>query len=281
MIEFFPTCVENSVHVLKLERFFQVYRDDVKPSLAFAEALAHCGWYSYERDQILTAKQVLETAEEICLELMPSYNLTLGLIYNNIGAVYVDLRDRKRGAEFTLKAIQHREACLKRGDPNIQKLATSNGNYANHLRKLDQKDKARQYYFKGLEIRKNGPGMDCLEEQVTVDGKDHTLTAISHHRVGCIAFDLGKIDEGLSNLRKALDILKRVDQGSWGPLARTTLELGRKPLAIGREREHESLIAEGRELIEDGKELASRIQGPGHVIDVDGDLEWLVRASHR
>ncbi|KAF4546383.1 Nb-arc and tpr domain protein [Lasiodiplodia theobromae] len=192
MIDFYPACGNHSAHILRLDQYFQDNHEQLKPSIAFAEALAHCGWYFYERDQILTAKRVLETAEKICLDLTPPYNLILGLVYNNMGAIYVDLRKREQGAEYTFKAIQNREACLSRDDPNIQELATSYSNYANHIRKLGSRDRAREYYFKGLEIRENCPG--CTP----------ALLELTLHNIANFYYENGEMQTACRYMERAL-----------------------------------------------------------------------------
>lgn len=76
--------------------------------------------------------------------------------------------DRETGAEVTGKAIEHREKCLSRSDPDIQELATSYSNYANHLRMLGRIEDAKKYFFKGLDIRRQCPGSTPELEEFTL-----------------------------------------------------------------------------------------------------------------
>lgn len=55
----------------------------------FAEMLAHCGWYFFERGETDIAYNILMMREKICLNLTKGEpNLVLALIYDKIGAVW-------------------------------------------------------------------------------------------------------------------------------------------------------------------------------------------------
>ncbi|KAK7397825.1 hypothetical protein QQX98_012806 [Neonectria punicea] len=169
MIEQYQDCAKYQSHLLALEDFFTHHSEELTGIMEFSNTLANGGWYFFERGQTNTAYKLLETAEKIALHLTQGEPcVTLGLIYNNIGAVWATRGDRKTGAEITGKAIEHREKCLSRDDPDIQELATSCSNYANHLRMLGRLDEAKEFYFKGLDIRRRCPGSTPELEELTL-----------------------------------------------------------------------------------------------------------------
>lgn len=350
MISEYSVCAEHSSHVLSLARFYQNNKGSVEPDLLFAETLAHCGWYFYERQQITSAKLVLDLAEEVCLKITSGeWNLISGLIYNNLGAVWVILMDRSLGAQYTYKAIQHRENCLSMEDERIQELATSYGNYANHLRRLDPKENAVKYFLKGLNIRENCKGCTpdlleltlhnignffgeleeydtamkyidralslhpqcqgpnsfiatteyahgkiqcalgnfesayeihktCLKHREQVKGSDHPYTAASHHRVGCLAYQLGKDTEGIEHIRTAERIFRTSVDAHEGMLARTLMVLGKVCREIGYRTNDAEMIAEGDGFTGEGLQLVKKIK-PDYSYNPVDTFEWLVRAS--
>lgn len=169
MIEQYQDCAKFQSHLLVLEDFFSQNKRELEATMDFAEILANGGWYFFERGQTDKAYELLKTAESIGLGLTKGEpNLTMGLIYNNLGAVWATRGDRKTGAEATGKAIEHREKSLSRDDPDIQELATSYSNYANHLRMLNRIDEAKKYYFLGLDIRRECPGSTPELEELTL-----------------------------------------------------------------------------------------------------------------
>ena len=66
MMKDYGVCIQYNAHMLSLLGHFIDNRDKILPSIEFAEILAHCGWYHYERGQLATAHKILTTAKSIC-----------------------------------------------------------------------------------------------------------------------------------------------------------------------------------------------------------------------
>ncbi|KAG9229297.1 hypothetical protein BJ875DRAFT_433817 [Amylocarpus encephaloides] len=184
MAEMYSECATYNSHMLSIHEYFCRNKDQLVPTVEYAEILAHCGWYYYERAQLSTSMEILRTAEQICLRLLEGkMNPTLGLVYNNISCIYSARRQRKENMEYIRLAIRHREASISRDDPEIQQLGISYMNYANVLqsRSVMQLEEAETYYMKALEIRENCPG-------ATPEGLELTLNAIGSFKF--IAGDL-------------------------------------------------------------------------------------------
>ncbi|PSN70520.1 hypothetical protein BS50DRAFT_662785 [Corynespora cassiicola Philippines] len=161
MIKQFSECHKYSQHLLSIENFYKKNVDHVVGTKEFASTLAHCGWYFFEKGQTDSPKRVLLTAESICLKLHGSeFNQTLGLIYNNLGAVCTLRLEYREGLGYTKNAIKHREKAIPDDDPEIQQLGVSYMNYADDLQILKpfRQAEAENYYQKALEICRNRPG---------------------------------------------------------------------------------------------------------------------------
>ena len=161
MTEFYPICAQYTQHLISIEKFYREHKGDLAPNGALGEILAHCSWYLFERGQMDLALGVLSTAEEICQSIsLGQYSQILGLIYNNLGAVYMIKRDNEKGLSYTQLAITHREGSISHDDPEIQQLSISYMNYANDMQTLDGFDRAKviSYYKKSLEISETCPG---------------------------------------------------------------------------------------------------------------------------
>ncbi|CAK7231605.1 hypothetical protein SCUCBS95973_007973 [Sporothrix curviconia] len=144
----------------------------------FAEVLAHCGWYYFELGETDSALRVLHAAEKLC----EKGTQTSGLVYNNLGAVYMLRREEETALAHTSRAIADREKSIPRDDPEIQQLAITYKNYANDLQlKRGGFDKAMcaEFYNKALEICENQPG-------ATPHTRQHILcnTAFANYRWG-------------------------------------------------------------------------------------------------
>jgi tetratricopeptide (TPR) repeat protein len=174
MAEMYSECATYNSHMLSIYKYFCKNKDQLTPNMDYAEILAHCSWYYYERAQLTTSMEILRTAEEICLRLLDSkMNATLGLVYNNMACIFSARRQRQENMEYISLAIRHREASISRDDPEIQQLGISYMNYANVLqsRSVMRLTAAETYYMKALEIRENCPGS-------TPEGLELTLNAI-------------------------------------------------------------------------------------------------------
>ncbi|KAF4496188.1 NB-ARC and TPR domain containing protein [Fusarium agapanthi] len=156
---------DNAVHCLYL-----------LPTLDFPEILAHCGWYFFERGETSSALEVLSAAESICTTLGVTQSQTLGLIYNNLGAV-------------TIPA----------DNPEIQQLAISYMNYANDIQLVmpfDQEEQkiAAEYYNKALEICKKSPGGTARSQELVLPNMSFAY------------FRWGNLEMALHYVQRAVDL---------------------------------------------------------------------------
>lgn len=159
MINDYGVCIKYNAHIISLLDHYISKKSKLEPSADFAEILAHCGWYHYERGQLVTAERILTTAKSICDRVFGGrMSLTLALVYNNLAGVYVSQTKVGLCASHMEICIKHREACLARDDPEIQQLGVAYSNYANNLSVLGRHDEAQDFYFKALDIRENCPG---------------------------------------------------------------------------------------------------------------------------
>ncbi|OJD27088.1 hypothetical protein ACJ73_01528 [Blastomyces percursus] len=204
LAEMYSECATYNSHMLSIHKFYCANKDKLIPTLEYAEILAHCGWYYYERAQLNSSMDVLTTAKEICLQLTQGkMNATLGLVYNNIACVYAARRQREENMKYINLSIRHREASLSRDDPEIQQLGISYMNYANVLqsRSVRRVEEADMYYKKALEIRETCPGG-------TPEGLELTLTAL-----GSFKFIAGDVKGAQPYIERAIKLrpLLKVD----------------------------------------------------------------------
>ncbi|PGH08413.1 hypothetical protein GX51_01240 [Blastomyces parvus] len=151
----YAECATYNSHMLSVPQFYCANKEKLIPTLDYAEILARCGWYYYERAQLNTSMEVLTTAKEICLQLTQGkMNTTLGLVYNSIACVYAALRQREDNMKYIKLSVRHREASLSRDNSEIQHLGISFMNYANVLqsRSVMRLEGAGMYCKKALEI---------------------------------------------------------------------------------------------------------------------------------
>ncbi|KAF2655410.1 hypothetical protein K491DRAFT_778721 [Lophiostoma macrostomum CBS 122681] len=193
MVASYPDCALYNTHIVSILRHYSKNKSKIRANLGFAEVLAHCGWYFYERGQIAVAEEILTPAKSICdRETLGRMNKTLALVYNNLAGVYFSKELVQLCAETMKICIQHRKACLDRTNPEIQELAMAYSNYANNLSDLGHAKEANTYYRKALDIRENCPG--C-----TPDLMEHTL-----YNFAFFLNTIGQVDEAFEYMERAL-----------------------------------------------------------------------------
>lgn len=120
MINDYAECIKYNGHMISLLDHYISNKNKIIPSADFAEILAHCGWYHYERGQLAIAEKVLTTAKSLCDRVFAGkMSLTLALIYNNLAGVYVSRTQVALCAAHMEICIKHRETCLAPDDPEI------------------------------------------------------------------------------------------------------------------------------------------------------------------
>ncbi|KAI8660068.1 NB-ARC domain-containing protein [Fusarium keratoplasticum] len=196
MVSLYPECAKFTAHLQSILRFYQHHDSGLTVTRNFAEALAHCGWYFFERGETESALQVLEAAKSVCFKLGDRHSQTLGLIYNNLGATYMLRREERKGLEYTLLAIENRERTIWKDDPEIQQLGISYMNYANDMQLVqpfNQAD-AAEYYKKALDICQNSPGGTAESQELVLSN------------MGCAYYRWGKLDEAVHYIQQAVDL---------------------------------------------------------------------------
>lgn len=193
----FSECHKYSQHLLSIERFYSKYVDHVSGTDQFADTLAHCGWYFFEKGQTDSAKRVLLTAESICIRLYGNmYSQTLGLIYNNLGAVCMLRREYQEGLGYDRSAIKHRENSISHDDPEMQQVGVSYMNYANDLQNIKPFEEAEveKYYKKALHISTSMPGRTASTSELVLSNISFTY------------YQWGRLPEALHYVTEAIKL---------------------------------------------------------------------------
>ncbi|CAK7230193.1 hypothetical protein SBRCBS47491_007502 [Sporothrix bragantina] len=179
MAKMYPDCLKYTSHLMCLLDYYELNRDEAQLTVSntFAEVLAHCGWYYFELGDTDSALRMLLAAERLC----EKGTQTSGLVYNNLGAVYMLRCEEDVALAYTAQSIADREKSIPRDDPEIQQLAITYKNYANDLQFKPGFDRAlcAELYSKALEICENRPG-------ATPHTRQHILcnTAFAYYRWG-------------------------------------------------------------------------------------------------
>ncbi|KAG5792321.1 hypothetical protein H9Q69_008641 [Fusarium xylarioides] len=200
MIEQFPRCAMFTAHLRSILHYYQNNGTDLFPSPDFLEILAHCGWYFFERGETVSVLEVLSAAESICETLGVTQSQTLGLIYNNLGAVFMLRRGQEReGLRYTKLAIENRKVTIPADNPEIQQLAISYMNYANDIQLVlpfDQQEQriAADYYNKALEICEKSPGGTARSQELVLSNMSFAY------------FRWGNLEMALHYVQRAVDL---------------------------------------------------------------------------
>lgn len=105
MVPFYPDCKKYDSHVLSLAWYFESTSKTTEllmGSLQFAEMLAHCGRFSYERMQFETATSVLKMAANILADAEgKGRELVLALVLNNLHLIDIHYSRLEEGGKLT------------------------------------------------------------------------------------------------------------------------------------------------------------------------------------
>jgi tetratricopeptide (TPR) repeat protein len=200
MVDVYAICKAYEAHVLSVLKWYKKaqWMDPEKnitlvPPTEFVEVLAHSGWFFFERGQLVTAQEILETARAMCVAGSERIEpLTHALVCNNLAAVNTAHGHSEEAGECLEITIAHRERYLSRDDPQIQELAIAYCNYANNLSSRNQASEAEQFYSKALQIRKECPGS-------TPEGLGLTL-----YNCGYFHYTQGHLDQAQELIGQAL-----------------------------------------------------------------------------
>lgn len=194
MVDLYPECEKFAEHLLSILDYYERNKGVTKLAVnnTFAEVLAHCGWYFFERGVTDSALRVLHAAEAMCV---PN-SATSGLVYNNLGAVYMLRREERKALAYTARAIKDRKQSISPSDPEIQQLAFSYMNYANDQQLVSLVDRAgcAELYEMALEIGENGVGKTPHTRQLILCN-----TAFAYYR-------WGELDKALHYIKRAIDL---------------------------------------------------------------------------
>ncbi|OBS22548.1 hypothetical protein FPOA_08885 [Fusarium poae] len=199
MVALFSRCAMFTAHLRSILHYYQNHGDGLLPSEDFPEILAHCGWYFFERGETESALEVLLAAESICKELRITESQTLGLIYNNLGAVFMLRRGKEKdGLKYTKLAIENRELSIPQDNPEIQQLGISYMNYANDMQLVEPFNQAEQgtaaeYYNKALDICVNFPGGTARSQELVLSNMSY-----AYYRWGNLQAALGYVQRAVA-----------------------------------------------------------------------------------
>ena len=200
MVDAYATCALYNAHVLSVLKWYKKAQGmdpeqkiALVPPTDFVEVLAHSGWYFFERGQLETAQEILDTARAICVAEAGKIDpLTHALVCNNLAAVDTAHGKSEEAGECLKITIEYRQKWLAIDNPQIQELAIAYCNYANNLSSRNQASEAEQFYSKALQIRKKSPGS-------TPEGLGLTL-----YNYGYFHYVNGRIDQAQELIEQAL-----------------------------------------------------------------------------
>ncbi len=120
----------------------------------------------------------------------------------------------------------------------------------------------------------------CLQQRITLEGKYHFMTGVSFHKVGCLDYEEGFIEDAIQNLRSALATFRKATAEK-GLLPRTCLKLGHVLEKVGTRKSNTTFSDEGLALQVEGKNLLSGMKVPDLRYESNEELNSLVRATYR
>lgn len=170
-------CRNAANHVFALEiRYREARGADIElpAGLDFAELLAHCGYYFYERGQLDNASNMLQSAREIChSEVGEEPNLITALVLNNIAVMHSQLNQIPQALELNQRVATMREAIL---GSEAEDLGNIFNNIATNYYDLDRCEEAETYFLKALTIFKKKVPVDeyGLSTLLTNTGRNYT-----------------------------------------------------------------------------------------------------------
>ncbi|KAL2671552.1 hypothetical protein Neosp_014142 [[Neocosmospora] mangrovei] len=124
------TCSKYIAHVAALAHAFKKFQKKprvIKPSVAFVKMMIDATWYLFEIGELNESKELLDIAEEACVD---KQSLEYAYLCNTYVNIAVDKNDMEMGRVYSEKAIEIREAQLESTDVD---LANTYNNFANTL----------------------------------------------------------------------------------------------------------------------------------------------------
>ncbi|MCA9296975.1 MAG: tetratricopeptide repeat protein, partial [Phycisphaerales bacterium] len=203
-----------------------------------ALAINNVGWLSFNLGEMERAETLHEEALRIRRKEFGDRSLPVAESLSNLGVVYAETARCAEAVNLHQDALKIREERLGHDHP---KVAESLGNIAVALECDKQPDLALEYYLKSLEIerRLNVPELssslvnigrlyarmqrfdeaeahvnEALELDRAVRGEDHAYVAYDLRILAGILNSGGNVERAESCLRRALDIVERLDTAS-------------------------------------------------------------------
>ena len=195
----------------------------IKPIPLLAELLCHCEWYLREIDQLHTGIECLTTAKEICEDYYGDEADPLtGLIYSNMGVIYVAKLLPQESLAICEKALEIRRRCLP---PQHPRIGESLNNRAGAYFDLGRLEDAQRTWEESRDIQEAAEIPNC------------NLLEGVYSNIGMNLMGMKKYKEADKSLQTAMSFHDNYTGGSFYP-ALTRFRLGR--LRIRQERWEEA-----------------------------------------
>jgi tetratricopeptide (TPR) repeat protein len=189
-------CRKVAAHVQSLEIGYRQGKDHLYNLMEFANLLANCGYYMYERGLNSDAVTIFQTARKICQkERGNEPDLTHALVLNNIAVMHGIRNEPKEALELDVQVVKWRKALL--GPQDIE-LANSFNNLGTKYYDMDDLVNSTRNWEKALRIYE--AAKDADEEILGI-----ICANVGKHRVVTGDYDTA---DGL--LTRALEIHRRV-----------------------------------------------------------------------
>ncbi|KAJ5628823.1 Nb-arc and tpr domain protein [Penicillium lividum] len=135
-------------------------------------------------------------------------------------------------------------------------------------------------YIRRHTMKSYGTHKECLNHRVRLEGENHFLTGVSLHKVDCLAFELGNIDECILYLQRALEVFRNTT-GDRGLLPRTLIQLGRILTVKGNQDLDQETQEVGEAMLSEGTELAKQHRGRNVPLETEADFNRLVKTTYQ
>lgn len=189
-------CRRVAAHIQSLEKGYREGKDHLTDLMGFANLLANCGFYMYERGLNTAAFNILQSAREICrTERGEDPDLTHALVLNNLAVIHGIRNEPQKALELDIQVVAWRELLL---GPDDVELGNSFNNLASKYYDLGDLANARLFYKKSVRIYKTAK--DAHEE----------IFGLVLANLGRVHTALAEYEKAEKRILRALEIQRRV-----------------------------------------------------------------------
>lgn len=224
-------CRRAAPHVQTLDFAYREAVEKLEDLVPFANLLANCGYYMYERGLNSAAFDILTSARSICeKELGDEPNLTHALVLNNLSNVLSSRgpEDCKKALELDIIVTSWREQLL---GPNDIELGNSLFNLAISYADCNELQQAEMYYRKAEKVFDSAPETPSQE-----------LFGLLYSNMGRTYLRRKKLDEA----ERLLDLALHIQVNALGEFhyftTATIYQLGNLKISQGMLLEAEKLV---------------------------------------